>query len=90
MKVPKLRIMELWSWRNNQAHCNGGEDACIFCYDSTLAKDTGACWITWRSNWPEDLVIYPCVLQAWERVAETNVPASHGQVSVSRDPLPAT
>lgn len=88
MKMPKLKMMELWSWYRYEDQQVKRREACIFCYDATVAEEIGACQITWRSNWVPDLIIWPRVLRAWESVAETNVLASHGQVVVRHQPLP--
>lgn len=99
LKMPQLKIMELWNLARPEGWIMGvadGQDrtinvahgqACIFRYNAADAPDSRRCEITWQSNWEKDLVIEDRVMAAWQRVAETNVPDHHGEISFARHRL---
>ncbi|OIW28880.1 hypothetical protein CONLIGDRAFT_396718 [Coniochaeta ligniaria NRRL 30616] len=88
LKMPKLKVMELWSWSRDSDIDAPTKTGCIFRYDTAPTHTARQCWITWESNWPTTFVFEKSVIAAWQKVAETNVPAFLGKIRRGTRKLP--
>lgn len=79
MKMPKLRIMEIW---NTHAPQDEEMDVALVRYESTGTSTSTAATLTWSCSWGRDRKDGPGwpaqsierrVVEAWERVASTHV-----------------